>query len=92
MHVFDTRVHVARKSHQCDTCRGDIRRGESYGRTGVICDGSWVDWVEHHECRAEVVRLLRRDREDEYPEGALAGERWSEEDWSPEYAEWRRGR
>lgn len=92
MHVFDTRTHRARKTHQCATCFGEIRPGESYGRTGVIYDGSWWDWAEHHECRAEVERLLRRYREDEYPEGALAGERWTDEDWSPKYRAWRESR
>lgn len=89
MHVCDTHYPVARRDRTCDLCARTIRAGARYARTSM-CDGGWSRVSEHLECRAEVLRLLNRDQEWEYPAYALAGAYYSEEDWSPEYAAFRK--
>lgn len=85
MHVCETRYPTARRDRTCDLCARTIQAGTRYARTPVMHDGSWRQWYEHVECRAEVLRLMDGDGEDSYPLHALVYYH-SSEDWSPEYA------
>jgi hypothetical protein len=43
---------VARKSHQCDWCYGQISPGEKYHRSTNVYDDRLYDWVACEDCTA----------------------------------------
>lgn len=83
-----------RLTRRCWACRGDIRSGETYYRSGWIYDGRRYSLVEHPECRDEI-KSLSADGDgldDGFSEGCLGGWYYDDDQLSSEFVEWRNRR
>lgn len=81
--LFDKKVK-ARKSHKCDLCRLEIKKGETYRYSKLADCGELWTWKEHLECSKCAHETLEQCEYEEV--GMWAGNCWIEHmnEWKDE--------
>jgi hypothetical protein len=64
--LYKVKTVIARKTHRCVECRGDIVKGESYESVSAVYDGEWYHF--------KTCRICVRIRDDIYCDGYIHGD------------------
>lgn len=60
-HYFEKEDIVARKTHQCEWCLKDIKKGTKYTKQSSIVDGQWFIFKSHRLCFYVSIEANRYD-------------------------------